>query len=330
MIKRLVCSLFLTLAFVSCHKKTGPSFAFITNGVAQFWAIAEQGAKAAGRDLGVHVSVHMPTGGLTDQKRIVEDLLVRGVDGIAISPIDPDNQIQFLNHVASQTKLITQDSDAPSTKRLLYVGMDNYVAGMLLGKLLKERMPNGGTVVTFLPRMEQDNLKRRRQGFIDELLSRAPDPRRFDPPDGEISANGFTVRATLTDQLDRAKAKANCEDILTKYRDIGALVGLAEYNGALCMEAIKQSGRVGNVKLVGFDEPEVLLDAIADGSAEGTVVQDPFRYGYESIKILKKIHDGDPDVIPVDKFFDIPARTIVRDNVEAFRKDLQAKLDSAK
>ena len=57
----------------------------------------------------------------------------------------------------------------------------------------------------------------------------------------------------------------------------------------------------------------------------GTVVQDPYQYGYKSIVILKALHEGDESVIPESKFIDIPARTITADNVDSFWDDLRAK-----
>ena len=158
----------------SSEKKT-PSFAFITNGVADFWEHARAGANAAGKDFKVDVTVITPSS-ITDQTRKIEDLLTRGTDGIAISPIDPDNQGETINKAAAQTNLITHDSDAPETNRLMYIGMDNYQAGLMCGKTLRDAMPDGGKVMIFVGRLDQDNAKRRRQGFIDGLLDRKPDP----------------------------------------------------------------------------------------------------------------------------------------------------------
>lgn len=159
-----------------------PTVAYVTNGIASFWVIAEAGARKAARDFGVNLEVRMPPKGIADQKRMVEELLTLDVDGIAISPIDPENQTDLLNQAAEQTHLITQDSDAPKSKRLCYVGMSNYDAGRMCGQLVKEAMPEGGSVMIFVGRIEQDNAKLRRQGVIDEVMDRSYDPTRFDPP----------------------------------------------------------------------------------------------------------------------------------------------------
>ena len=167
--------------------KDPPKIAFVTNGVAFFWVLAKAGAEAAAKDTGATVSVLMPPNGIGDQKRMLEDLVIRGIDGISVSPIDPTNQAEVLNLVATKSLLITNDSDEPNAPRLCYIGMDNYEAGLMCGKLAREGLPNGGEVAIFIGRLEQDNAKRRRQGFIDGLLGRTPDPTRYDEPATVVS-----------------------------------------------------------------------------------------------------------------------------------------------
>ncbi len=163
-----------------------PSFAFVSNGVASFWTIAGVGVYKAGADLGVNTEVLMPAEGIPDQKRMIEDLITKGIDGIAVSPIDPANQTELLNQAADKTTLITHDSDAPNSKRQVYIGMSNYDAGRLCGKLVKEALPKGGKIMIFIGRLEQDNAKLRRQGVIDEILGRDHNPKRYDEPGKEL------------------------------------------------------------------------------------------------------------------------------------------------
>lgn len=322
-------TLLFALLLTGCKKeeKKKVRVAYVTNGVADFWTIAKAGAETAGRDLGVDVTVIMPSG-LSDQKSKIEDLLVRGTDGIAISPIQPADQVEVINKACEKTNVITHDSDAPGTNRLAYVGMDNYKAGWMCGEMVKQTMPDGGTIMIFVGRTEQDNAKLRRQGTIDAVLGREPDRTRQDPPGDEVkSADGkYTVLGTLTDGFDRVKAKANAEDTLSRYPDIGCMVGLFEYNPPLILEALDRANKLGKVKVVGFDEAQVTLEAIKAGHVFGTVVQDPYNYGYESVKLLKALADGDKAALPAGGFMDIPARKITKENVEAFVSDLDAKL----
>lgn len=303
-----------------------PKVAYVTNGIASFWVIAEAGVKAGGEKYGAIANAYMPAEGIADQKRIIEDLLTRGVDGIAISPIDPANQSDLINQACEATKVITHDSDAPGTKRLCYIGMDNYTAGRMCGKLVKEAMPEGGSVMIFIGRLEQDNARRRRQGVIDELLDREPDPTRYDAPGEKLKGNKYSIVGTLTDQFDMAKGKANAEDAIARYPDLGCMVGLFAYNPPLCLQALKQSGKAGKIKLVAFDEADETLQAIKDGICHGTVVQNPYMYGMESVRVLSALARGDEKVIPKGGFIDIPARQIRKDNVDEFWKDLKEKL----
>ena len=284
------------------------------------------GVQHAGRDFDAEVSVHMPAEGISDQKRIVQDLLTVGVDGIAISPIDPANQVELINEAAKYARVVTHDSDAPGTDRLCYIGMDNYQAGRLCGQLVKEALPEGGKIEILVGRLEQDNARRRRQGLLDEILDRSHDPQRYDPPEPVLRNEKYAIMGTLTDQFDRAKAKANAEDAMSRFPDLAALVGLFAYNPPLILEAVRQAGRVGEIAVVGFDEADQTLQAIQDGVIYGTVVQDPYRYGYESVRVLAALVRADRTVIPASGFLDVPARQIRRDSVTEFGADLQSKL----
>lgn len=309
------------------EEKMVPRIAYVTNGVASFWVIAKAGAEAAGEAIGADVSVYMPAEGISDQKRILEDLVTKQVDGIAVSPIDPVNQTDQLNKIAKETALITHDSDAPDSDRLCYIGMDNYDAGRMCGELVKEALPDGGKVFLFIGRLEQDNARRRRQGVIDEVLGRSYDPSRYDPPSAGVLVGGkYTILGTLTDQFDRSKGKSNAEDAISRHPDLDCMVGLFAYNPPLCLAALEQAGKLGEIKVIAFDEADESLRGIQDGTVYGTVVQDPYNYGYRSVEVLAAIARGEDPGIPESGFIDIPARVIRKDNVDAFWADLKEKM----
>ncbi|MFK7817842.1 MAG: sugar-binding protein [Planctomycetaceae bacterium] len=327
----LILSVFL-IAFAGCGgdaETTGggdasggedtPRVAYVTNGIASFWVIAEKGAQAAGEKVGADVIVKMPPNGVDDQKRMVQDLLAEGVSGIAISPIDSDNQGDLLDEIAANANLITHDSDAPNSKRQCYIGMDNYSAGRMCGQLVKEAMPDGGSVIIFVGRLGQANARLRRQGVIDELLDRTPDSSRYDDPNaGELKGKKYTVLDTRTDGFDFGKAKAQAQDAIAKYEDLGCMVGLFSYNPPLMLEAVKEAGKVGDIKIVAFDEADDTLAGIQEGSIYGTTVQNPYEYGYKSIEVLTALAKGDNSIIPEDGFINVDARNIVKGNVDEF------------
>lgn len=312
------------LAAFGAEKK--PKIAYVTNGVDPFWNVAAAGVKQAAAEFDVDAEVLMPTKGIADQKRLIETLLVRGVDGIAISPIDAQNQVEFINQAAAQTKVLTHDSDAPNSKRLAFIGMNNYAAGRTCGKLVKEALPDGGKVMIFVGRLEQLNAQQRRQGVIDELLDRPEQSLKtikYDPPGRELKGAKYVIISTRTDNFDRAKAKSNAEDAIAAYPDLGCMVGLFAYNPPACLEALKTAGKLGKIKVAAFDEADGTLAAVAAGHAQGTVSQQPNLYGYHSVRILGALARGQKDVLPKDGFLEVPIVVVRKDNVEAFQTQLK-------
>lgn len=299
--------------------------AFVTNQIASFWNIAKVGCEDAAKELDVDCDVRMPAvATAVEQKRIVEDLMAGGIEALAISPIDADNQVDLLNQWAARIPLITQDSDAPGTDRLMYIGMDNYLAGRMCGELVKQALPDGGNVMLLIGRTEQDNSKRRRQGVIDVLMDRES-LGDYDPTGEEIKNDKYTILGTLTDQGDESVAKRKAEDAITTYPEMNAMVGLFAYNPPACLAALRSQGKIGKIKVIGFDEADDTLQGIKDGTVQGTVVQNPYEYGFQSVKILTSLLKGDKSVIPENKFINIPARTITKENVDGFWDDLKSK-----
>lgn len=282
--------------------------AFVTNNASDFWTIAQKGVEKADKELdNVTVEFKLPGSGAVDeQKRIIDDLLSKGVNGIAISPIDPDNQTQFINETAKKALVITQDSDAPTSDRAVYIGTDNVAAGKQAGELLKEALPNGGKIMVFVGKTDARNAKERLQGIKDA-----------------IQGTKIEIIDVRTDDADPAKAKSNAADTLVKYTDISALVGLWSYNGPAILSAVKEANKVGQVKIVTFDEETDVLNGVKDGSIIGTVVQQPFEFGYQSVIAMSKILGGDKTVIPANKQVIVPTLVIKKDGVDAFQTKLK-------
>jgi ribose transport system substrate-binding protein len=304
--------------------------AFVTNQIAGFWNIARSGCLDAQRELGVEVVVKMPPeASVVKQKQIVEDLIASGIDGIAISPLDASNQTAWLNEIAAQVPLITHDSDAPESKRRVYLGMDNYKAGRMCGELVKKALPNGGGVMLFIGRLGQDNAKQRRQGVIDELFGRpvpeSHDKIAHDPVEGVLDGGKYKILGTAVDKFSLARARQMATDAIVAHPDMKAMVGLFEYNLPACYQALKQAGKLGKIKLVGFDENDVTLQGIKEGFVTGTIVQNPYQYGYQSVKVLKDIIEGKDNLGGRD-YIDIVARKITKENVDAYWTKLKTRL----
>lgn len=312
--KRILLVLSVVLAAslaLSCAKQgteSGkPRVAFVTNNVSDFWSIAKAGVKAGEKDFDAVCDFRMPTQGTAlEQKEILQDLIVTGVSGVAISPVNPDSQTEMLDNAASKLNLICMDSDAPKSRRLLYVGTSNYAAGKVAGEQLKKALPDGGKVMIFVGTLDAQNAAERNKGVKDA-----------------VQGTKIQILGTMTDNADHTKARANVEDALVKHPDIAALVGLWSYNGPAIADAVKSANKVGKVKIVCFDEDEKTLAAVRDGIIFATVVQKPYEFGYQSVKILAALARNETLEIPENKIIDTGVEVINKDNVDAFAAKLE-------
>ena len=280
--------------------------AFVSNNAATFWTIARTGCEAAAKDLGnVEVDFRIPsTGSAAEQQQILDDLVAKGVDGIAVSPIDPKNQIDFLNKIASQTLLICVDSDAADSKRVCYIGTDNFAAGVEAGKLIKEALPDGGKIMVFVGYADAQNAKDRFGGIKQEL-------------DG----SKVSIIDLRTDDTDNVRAQKNAEDTLVKYPDVSCLVGLYNYNGPAILNAVRSGGQAGKVKIVCFDENAETLDGVASGDIYATVVQQPFEFGKQAMTKMAKYLGGDKAALAGGKQI-VATRNLKKDDIAGFKADL--------
>jgi len=291
-----------TLAtFPACGgAKTGkPKVAVITNCTDPFWDICQAGAMKGGEDFGVDVIFKQPADGSVDtQNKAIDDILQLGIKGLAVSVIKPDAQSKKLKNVAQDLPLnnfITMDNDAIETGRLCYVGADNYEAGKEAGRLVKKAIPNGGTIALFIGNMDSTNAKARVAGVLSELAGKDVRPEvekgTFQDKYGDYMLHR---KQPITDDMKQDKAAQNASDTLEQLNGTPNLcmVGLYAYNPAKILDAARKKDLVNKIKIVGFDEDLVTLDGIDKGEIIGSVSQDPFNYGYESVKWLAHIIKG--------------------------------------
>jgi ribose transport system substrate-binding protein len=274
--------------------------AFVTNNTAEFWKIAANGIHKYEREAGVQVDIKMPPNGKTEeQNQIVENLVSQGYDSVAVSAIAPKDQVAALNAAAAKTHLITFDSDASETKRLLYVGTINYEAGKTLGERIVKLLPNGGKMAVFVGFFSADNAAERLRGVTDA-----------------VTGHGIEIVEKREDQTDRAKARSNVEDILNARPDLSLVCGLWSYNGPAIAAALEGTGKRGKVLAAVFDEEDGSLKGIRSGTLAATVVQHPFEMGYRSARWMHRLATS------FDKArAEIPAGGIENTGVEVIDKD---------
>lgn len=290
--------------------------AFVVNASSDFWKLAEAGVKKAQGELPKYqLQFRYPAQGTAAaQNSLMDDLVTSGVAAIMISSADPKNSIDAFNRIAGQVPLFTTDSDAPDSKRIAYLGSSNTDAGVQAGEeMVKAMAGKPGKCMGFVGFLGADNAKERIAGFKKA-----------------IAGKGIELVDVRGDDVDFTKARTNVDDVLVAKPEINCMVGFYSYNPPKIYEALQAAGKLGKITVVAFDEDPVTLGAVKQGSFASTVVQQPFEWGYQGMKLMAKYLEGDKSGVPADKLIIVPTKVINKANVEAFEADLKAKIASAR
>ncbi len=291
----------------SADKKT---LAFVVNGASDFWKAAEAGVKKAQTELPNYTLVfkYPEQSSAAIQTRMMDDLVAAGVAGIMVSAVDPKTMGDALNRVGGQVALFTTDSDAPNSKRIAYIGSSNVDAGKQAGQLMVKALPNGGKCMGFVGLPGADNARERIDG-VKEV----------------IKGTKIELVDVRADDIDQTRAKRNVEDTITAHPEINCMVGFYSYNTPRIYEALKEAGKIGKVTIIGFDEDPITLGGVKEGTIVGTVVQQPYEWGYQGMKDMAKFLEGDKSFVPANKLIIIPTKIIEKGNVDAFWAELKTR-----
>jgi ribose transport system substrate-binding protein len=301
----------LALGATAASAQEKKKLAFVVNASSDFWKLAEAGVKKAQGELPKYeLQFKYPAQGTAAlQNALMDDLVAGGTKAIMISSVDPKTSIDAFNRIAKQVPLFTTDSDAPASNRIAYLGSSNTLAGVQAGEIAVKALPKGGKCMGFVGFLGADNAKERIAGFKKA-----------------IGGKGIELVDVRGDDVDFAKARSNVDDVLAAKPDINCMVGFYSYNPPKIYEALKASGKLGKITVIAFDEDPITLGAVKDGSFAGTVVQQPFEWGYQGMKLMAAYLEGDKSKIPADKLIIVPTKVIDKANVDAFAANLKATL----
>src|SRR5271168_2321605 len=284
--------------------------AFVVNGASDFWKAAEAGVKKAQGELpNYKLDFKYPEqSSAAIQTRLMDDLVAAGVSGIMVSAVNPKTMGDALDRIGKQVALFTTDSDAPKSSRVAYIGSSNVDAGKQAGEIALNALPNGGKCMGFVGLPGADNARERIEGFKDT-----------------IKGSKIELVDVRADDIDQTRAKRNVEDTLIAHPEIDCMVGYYSYNTPRIYEALKEAGKLGKVTIIGFDEDAITLGGVKEGTIVGTVVQQPYEWGYQGMKDMAKYLEGDKSFIPANHLIIVPTRIIEKDNVDAFWAELKER-----
>lgn len=291
----LACGLTLSFAFlptIQARKKQW-HIAIVPKALTgEYWVRCKKGAEAAARQFGVRLTFIGPSSETDVDKQIdiVENLIVRGVDAIGISPCDGKALAPVIERaVGKGIPVVTVDSDAKTNKRLAYIGTDNEKAGELAAKELAKLMGGKGKVLIIQGVPGAENLMQRVRGFK-RVIAKYPQ---------------IKIVSEQACQSDQTRALDITENALTAHPDLGGIFGVNAPGAPGAAQAVKTAGKAGKVKIVGFDALPDTIRYCAEGVIQAIIEQRPYRMGYLAVRYLKEALEGKKIPKKVDTGVDI-------------------------
>jgi ribose transport system substrate-binding protein len=296
------------------HETTEVYILVTTNTKIPYWQEAAEGLRAAARDLGVKSEMVGPDS--YDPKAEKEEMMKlpqRKIPpaGVLVSAADPELMREAIDSVAAAgIPVVTIDSDSPKSKRMTFIGTNNYEAGQMSGELLAKQIYGKGNVVIYtIP--GQANLDERMEG-CKRVLARSP---------------GIKILQVINMAGDPTKAFDGTQSLIEK--------GKNPPDAFVCLEALSCT-EVANVldranmrdkTIIAMDTGEGTLNWMRKGMIRATIAQKPYTMSYYGTRVLDDFHHNKPSgdatsvqssrsVVPV--FMDTGATLVEKSNLASF------------
>ena len=196
----------------------------------------------------------------------IEELVSQGVQGLAIAPNNSPEIRQCIDELYEQgIPVITLNSDAPGSRRLAFIGMDNYRAGQTAAGLLRLMLPEGGKVLPLAGHLNNTAHNNRLNGFMDTINGETGN---------EIELLAFQPcfdRDDYAHEITQHALRAN-PDLTGIY--------VASNGQAGACAAVEEEGRKGKVKVVAFDLNPMNMELLQSDSLSFVLDQKAFEQGY--------------------------------------------------
>jgi ribose transport system substrate-binding protein len=290
-----------------------PRLLLIGSGAGEYWQRTIEGARDAARELGVELEVELSTqDDLVDQQSsIMRRINPANYDGVAISPVDPESQIELINDLASQTKLVTVDRDDCKCQQLCHIGFGQTGAGALVARLVRDQLSCPGKVALLATTFSEDarntNVSERLAGF-----------KEMWGPSGQDDAMPCPIIEVDTDS-DFSATLADPE--------LAFIVAFDSNSAKSALKSLASQSNARRVPIIAFEPDEAIFDAIDDGRVCAAILHDPYRAGYTSIQRLSDYQGADKASLPAPGYgnFLLVSEVVQKENLADFRRRLDHK-----
>jgi len=282
-------------------------FVMVPKGVHPYYQPVYKGFTEAAARYGVLSEVDAPPRfDVALQVKVIEDLIARGVSGIAISANDDKGLVSVIHEaVQAGIKVITFDAPAPSSEALTYIGTDNESAGYEAGKRMASAMKDRGSIAVLQGGLDATNLNLRTRGFRRALSESAP---------------GITVVGVLDEEGDFSESVNRTEALLSEHPDLNAIFSVSAEGAPAAAAVVKREGKAGKILVAGFDDLGDTVQGIRDGSIVFCVVQNTYKMGWLSVERLMDAMANRP----LPRVIDTGVVFVDRSNIDTYKGMMEA------
>ena len=283
-------SVVLALALAACGSGGGggepgagdkPYVALVSKGFQhQFWQAVKQGADDAAAELDVEVTFEGPETETEVEKQLtmLQTALDKNPDALGFAALDSEASIPMMTDAESRgIPVIAFDSGVESDVPVTTVSTDNLAASAEAAKHMAELVGSGKIAIIAHDQTSQTG-QQRVEGFTQYIEENAPDIEIVDTQ----YANGDQLKSA-----DAAKA------IMQAHPDLKGIYGTNEGSAVGVVKAVQETGKSGELTVIGFDSGKAQTDAIRDGLMAGAITQDPIKMGYETVKAAVAAINGE-------------------------------------
>jgi ribose transport system substrate-binding protein len=302
----------------SCQKSTHEDterYVFVAANVnLPYWQEAQAGFKDAAQTMGVKAGFTGPATYSPDEELKAFQDAVRGQPaGILVSPARAKLfQDAIDSAVQAGIPVICVDSDSPGSRRILFIGTDNYRAGVESARRMANLLHGNGRVL-LITILAQFNLNERLRGVL-ETFGHQP----------------IAITEVIDDEGNPGKAEAETRAILERKEKIDGILCLEASGGTGAAKALQRLALSG-IPIVAMDKDPETLDWIKKGVISATIAQKPYAMSYYGLKFLDDLHHNvvhqfsdwrTAPASPLPTWVDTGTAVVDKDNVEAFQSAL--------
>ena len=310
----------LTILFAGCqqpyHQQEERYILVAANVNLPYWQEAEAGLRDIAKTTGVKVELTGPaTFSPSEELAAFQQAVSQHPSGILVSVSDPQSFKGPIDAAISQgLPVICIDADDPESRRVLFIGTDNFRAGQDSGKRMADLLGGQGRIL-IIALAGQLNTDERVRG-VNEALKKYP---------------AIKIAQTIDDKGDPRNANDAVSALLQKKEKIDGIIGLEASGGSGAAEALHRLDMTGKIKIVAFDKDPQTLEGIERGWITATVVQKPYVMAFYGVRFLDDLHHNavhefkdwaTAPTAPLPTFVDTGTAVVDSSNLAAFRKAL--------